>query len=107
MRDQYLAAFVSLEPDDITSRSMGAAGTDLLLSPAAKKLIPFDHECKNVERLNFWDAVKQAEANTAPGRQPILITHRNGSPIYATVRFDYLVKLIDESNPLGSFGYDD
>lgn len=94
VRDAYLAAFPSLEPDDITSRSMGAAGTDLLLSPAAKRLIPFDHECKNVERLNFWDAVKQAEANTAEGRQPVLITHRNGSPVYATVRLDYLLQLV-------------
>jgi hypothetical protein len=76
---------------------MGAAGTDLLLSPAAKRLIPFDHECKNVERLNFWDAVKQAEANTTAGRQPVMIAHRNGSPIYATVRFDYLIQLLQKS----------
>jgi hypothetical protein len=70
---------------------MGAGGTDLLLSPAAKKIIPFDHECKNVERVNFWSSIAQAEANTIAGRQPILITHRNGSPVYATVRFDYLL----------------
>lgn len=94
VRDLYLTTFPTLEPDDITSRSMGAAGTDLLLSPAAKRLIPFDHECKNVERPNFWRAVEQAEANTAPGRSPLLVTHRNGSPIYATLRFDELLGLL-------------
>jgi hypothetical protein len=73
---------------------MGAGGTDLLLSPAAKRLIPFDHECKNVERLNFWQSIAQAEANTADNRQPILISHRNGSRIYATVRFNYLIALL-------------
>jgi hypothetical protein len=96
-RDKYLAAFPSLEPDDITSRSMGASGTDLLLSPAAKRLIPFDHEFKNVERLNFWDSVEQAEKNTAAGRQPMLVTHRNGSEMYATIRFDYLLKMLKQS----------
>ena len=46
-----LAKFPQLEKDDITSRSMGANGSDLLLSPAARKLIPYDFECKSLARL--------------------------------------------------------
>jgi hypothetical protein len=41
-----------LEADDCRSTGMGQGGVDLQLSPAAKKLIPFHIECKNVEKLN-------------------------------------------------------
>lgn len=89
----WLAAFPQLEPDDITSRSMGASGTDLLLSPAAKRLIPFDQEAKNQEALNIWEALKQAEENTTPGRIPLVVFTRNHTPIYAALPFSELVAL--------------
>jgi hypothetical protein len=92
----YLSTFPQLEPDDITSRSMGAGGTDLLLSPAAKRLIPFDHECKNQESLNIWEALKQAEENAKAGRIPLLVFKRNHSRIYAALPFVELLDLVQK-----------
>ena len=72
-----LAKFTQLEPDDITSRSMGAGGTDLLLSPAAKKLIPYDFECKSLAAFAGYNYIQQAEANTGKGRKPLAVVKAN------------------------------
>ena len=64
IRDLFLkAAGDKLEPDDIRSTSMGAGGEDILFSPAARRLFPYSIECKAVEKLNIWDAIKQAKDN--------------------------------------------
>lgn len=42
-----------LEPGDVRSTSMGASGVDVIMSPAAKKLLgDLAIECKNQEALN-------------------------------------------------------
>ena len=46
VRDGILEAFPALEPDDVKSTSMGAGGEDVQLSPAARKLFPYQIECK-------------------------------------------------------------
>jgi len=55
---------------------MGAGGEDILLSPAARKIYPYSIECKNVEKLNIWEAIKQAKENA--GRHiPVVCFKRN------------------------------
>jgi hypothetical protein len=76
-RDAILAAFPSLEPDDVRSTSMGASGCDLLLSPAARRLFPFSVECKNTEALNVWKALAQAAKGATLGTTPIVVFRRN------------------------------
>ena len=71
-----LTAHLKLEPGDIESRSSGANGVDLLLSPRARAAFPYDIEIKNVERLNLWTAWAQTEANAT--LTPLLIVARNG-----------------------------
>lgn len=66
-----------LSPDDATSRSTSAPGTDVLLSPAAQAVFPWAVEAKNVERLNVWQAFAQAEGNAKPGLAPLLVMSRN------------------------------
>ena len=87
--------FPSLEDDDVTSRSMGASGEDLLFSPAARKLIPFSFECKNQERLGIWDALRQTAANAIvwPG---VLVFKRNHSKTYVAMEFGTFLALIKE-----------
>ena len=92
-RDQLRDAFPSLEEDDIKSQTMGMTGEDIVLSPAAKKLIPFSFECKNQERLNIWKSLEQAKEN-AEDRMPIVVFKRNGSISYAIIEFKSLVKLL-------------
>ena len=82
-----------LEEDDIKSQTMGMTGEDIVLSPAAKKLIPFSFECKNVERLQFWKTVEQAEGNSN-GRIPVIVVKKNGKKPYIALPLDDWIELI-------------
>ena len=73
---------------------MGMSGEDIVLSPAAKKVIPYSFECKNQERLNLWKSLEQAESNCEE-RNPVLIFKRNRSKIYVALEFDHFIELID------------
>ena len=54
LRDILRETFPILEDDDIKSQTMGMTGEDIVLSPAAKKEIPYSFECKNVpSQVNF------------------------------------------------------
>lgn len=83
-RDQILETFEHLEPDDVRSTGMGQGGMDVQLSPAAQRVFPFGIECKNVEKLNVWDAFGQAEANCGK-LEALLIIKRNGKAPLAIV----------------------
>ena len=96
VRDLLLETFKELEPDDIRSTSMGVSGEDLQLSPAARKLIPFAIECKNQEKLNVWDSLKQAEENSGD-YDPVLIFKRNRSKTYAVINIEKFIELINEN----------
>jgi hypothetical protein len=48
-----------------------------LLSPLAQRLIPCDFECKNVEDLTIWAALKQSAAREVAGRVPVVVASRN------------------------------
>ena len=100
VRDQLRTMFIKdwtklprLQVDDIKSQTMGMTGEDIVLSPAAKKLIPFSFECKNQERLNIWKSLEQAKEN-AEDRMPIVVLKRNGSKTYAIIEFKSLLKLL-------------
>lgn len=81
-----------LEPDDVTSRSSGATGTDVLLSPAARRAFPYAVECKNVESLNVWKSFEQAAANGQKEKLvPVLVAARNHTEPLAILRWaDFL-----------------
>jgi hypothetical protein len=66
---------------------MGMSGEDIVLSPAAKKLIPYSFECKNKERLNIWQSIEQCEDNSN-GSIPVVVIKRNRSKVYAIMEFD-------------------
>lgn len=83
-----------LEEDDIRSTSMGASGVDLLLSPAAQKLIPFAIECKNQERLNIWSAIEQAEKNATQTLKPLVVFKKNYSKTYVALELNEFLALL-------------
>ena len=95
VRDKILENNPSLEPDDVTSRSMGCSGSDILLSPKAQSLFGFDVECKNVEKLNVHEALKQCESNSKKNT-PLLIFKKNHSKVYAVLALDDLFKLLNK-----------
>jgi len=96
VRDTLRDLFSSrLEEDDIKSQTMGMTGEDVVLSPAAKKLIPYSFECKNVERLDLWKSLEQAISN-AEDRTPVLVFKRNRTKTYVAFEYDKFLELINE-----------
>ena len=95
VRDKLRSIFVGkvLEEDDIKSQTMGMGGEDIVMSPAAKKIIPYSFECKNVEKLNVWNALEQAETN-CEGRTPVLVFKRNHSKTYIAIELDSWLETI-------------
>ena len=94
-RDLLRDAFSSLEEDDIKSQTMGMPGEDIVLSPAARKIIKYSFECKNKERLDLWKSLEQAEENSED-RTPVLVIKRNRSKTYAVIEIDHFIDLIKE-----------
>ncbi len=94
LRDALRSAFPKLHKDDIQSQTMGMTGIDIVLSPKARKFIPYSFECKNKERMDLWKSLEQAE-NNCEGLTPLLIFKRNKSKIYATLEISDFLDLLD------------
>ena len=93
VRDKILETFSDLQPDDVRSTSMGASGEDLLLSPLARSHFPYAVECKNVEKLNVWEAYSQA-CNNCGDSEPLLVMKKNHRKPLAVVDAEYFIKLL-------------
>ena len=72
---------------------MGESGEDIILSPAARDLIPFSFECKNQERLNIWESLSQAEENSSK-HIAALVFKRNRTKTYITLELEEFLKII-------------
>jgi hypothetical protein len=88
-----------LEADDVFSRSMGASGEDVMLSPKARVLFPYSVECKNTETFNMWQAYKQASDN-AGGYEPIVFVKRNRHKPLVVVDAEHFTGVISEQNDI-------
>jgi len=92
-RDRILHYFLGrLEADDVRGAIMGESGTDIKLSPLARRLFPYDVECKNQERLNIWAALEQATQN-ATGT-PCVVFTRNRAKVWACLPLDEVLRLV-------------
>jgi hypothetical protein len=94
VRDTILENFQHLEPDDVKSAIMGESGADIKLSPAARKVFPYATECKNVEKLNIWQALEQAEKNASEVTTPLLFFKRNRSKLYVALEAEHFFELL-------------
>lgn len=97
LRDKLRVAFPSLEEDDIKSQTMGMTGEDIVLSPAARRKIPFSFECKNVERLSFWATVEQCESNCKEGITPAIVVKKNRKDPMVAIPLNVFLGLIKEN----------
>jgi len=86
-----LDRFTGLDPDDVTSRSMGCSGEDVLLSPKARLKFPFSIECKNTERLNLHKSYNQCLENSKELHEPLLIVKRNHARPLAVVDAEWFI----------------
>lgn len=71
-------------------------GPDLHLSPAARQVYQFVIECKNVEKLNVWEAYQQASNHgaSAPNMTPVLFFKRNNSKLMVCLDAEEFVKMV-------------
>lgn len=85
-----------LHEDDIKSQTMGMTGEDIVLSPLARSYIPYSFECKNVERLQFWKTVEQAEENVKKGTFPAVVVKKNRKKPYVAIPLEHFIELLEE-----------
>ena len=98
VRDQIIEQ-LEVHPEDIESRSMGAGGEDLIMSRAARERFPFSVECKNVEKLNVWEAYEQAKSNSKD-HEPIVIMKKNQKKPLVVVDADFFISLFKKNDLL-------
>jgi hypothetical protein len=91
VRDK-LVECLNIHPEDIESRSMGAGGEDLIMARAARQKFPHSIECKNVEKLNIWDAYEQASANCGD-YEPLVVIKKNGKKPLVVIDAEYYIQL--------------
>jgi hypothetical protein len=96
VRDK-LIEMLEVHPEDIESRSMGAGGEDLIMARAARAKFPHSIECKNVEKLNIWEAYEQASAN-CNDYEPIVVIKKNGKKPLVVVDAEYYIQLFGDKN---------
>ena len=94
---ELLIEELGIHPEDIESRSMGAGGEDLIMARAAREKFPYSIECKNVEKLNVWEAYKQAEENSKE-YEPVVVMKKNNHKTLAVIDAEHFVKIHKDSN---------
>ena len=91
VRDKLIEV-LSIHPEDIESRSMGAGGEDLIMARAARETFPYSIECKNQEKINLWESYKQATENSGK-YEPVVFIKRNNHKPLVVVDADYFINL--------------
>jgi hypothetical protein len=92
-----LIEMLDVHPEDIESRSMGAGGEDLIMARAARQKFPHSIECKNVEKLNIWDAYEQASANCGD-YEPLVVIKKNGKKPLVVIDAEYYIQLFGDKD---------
>ena len=92
VRDKLHALFPKLT-EDISSQTMGMKGMDIVLTPLAKKKVPYAFECKNVERFDLWKTWEQAEDN-AENLNPVVVVKKNKKKPKGVIDLELFLKLI-------------
>jgi hypothetical protein len=83
-----------LRHDDLWITPSGVCGRDVCLSPAAQEVYPLAIECKNVEKLNVWEAYAQAEAHARGSDDyPIVFFKRNRSRLMVCLDAEHFMKM--------------
>ena len=93
VRDKILKVFKHLKKEDVQVALMSQQGPDIKLSRIAKRLVPYQFECKNQEKINIWESLKQSEENSGD-YPPVLVFKRNRSKTYVVLEIEDFIDLI-------------
>lgn len=83
-----------LQKDDVTSRSMGAGGEDVLLSPQARMTYPISVECKAKSKFAGYTIMDQAKENCPKNMEPVAIVRADRKKALAMVDAEYFLELL-------------
>lgn len=97
---KILEAFPELEPDDVKSTSMGAGGEDIQLSPAARKIFPYQIEAKSKATSQLHTYYNQAK--THGNYEPLVIVKKNRAEVLVAMTLEHFLKLITKTNETSS-----
>jgi len=86
---------LNIHPEDIESRSMGAGGEDLIMARTARIAFPYSIECKNVEKLNVWEAYKQAKENSK-NYEPLVVMKKNNQKALVVLDAEHFVQIYQD-----------
>lgn len=92
VRDILLEYFPTLEPDDIRSTPMGSPGEDIMLSPSARKLIPYQIECKKKATSQIHTYFQQAQSHGP--HEPLVVVEKDRDIPLAIVSLDHFMQLL-------------
>ena len=92
---ELLIEELGIHPEDIENRSMGAGGEDLIMARAAREKFPFSIECKNQEKLNVWDAYKQASENSKD-YEPLVVMKKNNQKALVVLDAEHFVQIYQD-----------
>lgn len=95
-RNELLNTFPELSEGDIRSTSMGAGGEDLQLSPAARKLLPYQFECKSKARSPVHAMFEQARSHG--DHEPVVLIKQDRKETLAVIEWGHFLDLIKRVN---------
>jgi hypothetical protein len=75
---------------------MGQSGEDVQLSPAARKLFPYQIECKNKDKTavhTWYDQCKEHGTH-----EPLLVIKENGNIPLAVISLDHFFYLLESKS---------
>lgn len=75
---------------------MGASGEDIQLSPAARKLFPYQVECKSKRDSSVHTMFHQAMEHG--DKEPVLFIKRDRDVALAVVKAEHFMELIKKNN---------
>ena len=92
---EIIRATFNLNEDDVYPTPGGVPGEDIKLSEKARQFVPYSIELKNVEKINIWSALEQAESKNRKYK-PLLVFSRNRSEDYCSLKFQDFINILIE-----------
>lgn len=103
IRDDIIDIYPELTEHDVRSTSMGAQGTDILLSKEARDMLPFAIECKRKEAMNVHGDFIQAKEHAKKEKLlPLLVSKRNHESALVHLEWDVFKVILTRLNTVES-----
>jgi hypothetical protein len=76
---------------------MGVSGEDVLLSPAARRVLPISLECKSRAAISVYGYYEQAQKNSG-GYEAVCVIKQNRSSPLVVIDAEYFFELMRKVN---------